>query len=142
MDVEVYHGPNLNKLEDRDEEHYGTGTLGTINDSLESLGESLGVEVTCRQSNHEGELVEWVQDEDKDGLVLNAAAYTHTSVALRDAIDMVSYPVVEVHLSNIYGREAFREESKLSPVCAGVVSGFGQASYTLGLRAVVEHLRA
>lgn len=142
VDLHVYHGPNLNKLQDRDVDHYGSRTLEAINESLSSLGQELGADVTCRQTNHEGELIDWVQDEDKDGLVLNAAGYTHTSVALRDAIEMVSYPTVEVHLSNIYDREDFRSESMISPVCLGVISGFGQASYLLGLRAVVDHLQS
>ncbi|MFB6345022.1 MAG: type II 3-dehydroquinate dehydratase [bacterium] len=142
MIVHVYHGPNLNKLKDRDSDHYGTRSLEAINGSLRSLSEEFDVDVECRQTNHEGELVEWIQNEEKDGLVLNAAAYTHTSVAVRDAIEMVDYPVVEVHLSNIYAREDFREESRISSVCQGVISGFGQASYTLGLRAVIEHLQS
>lgn len=142
MEIHVYHGPNLNKLESRNPDHYGDRSLGSIDESLVQLGEELDVTVTARQTNHEGKLVDWIQEENKDGLVLNAAAYTHTSVALRDAIEMVRYPVVEVHLSNIYGREDFREESLISPVCSGVISGFGRVSYNLGLRAVVEHLQA
>lgn len=141
MEVHVYHGPNLNKLKDRSENHYGSRSLDTINENLVELGRELEAEVTCRQSNHEGELVDWIQDESKDGLVLNAAAYTHTSVALRDAIEVVTYPVVEVHLSNVFDREDFRSESMISPVCAGVISGFGAVSYRLGLRAVIDHLR-
>lgn len=142
MNIHVYHGPNLNRLESRDSEEYGSVTLDGINGELRALGDELGVEVDCRQSNSEGTLVDWVQSEEKDGLVLNAAAYTHTSVALRDAVDLVEYPTVEVHLSNIHAREVFRSESRLAPVCLGQVSGFGPASYRLGLRAVVDHLRS
>lgn len=141
MIVHVYHGPNLNRLGSRDDSHYGSVSLEDINGDLRSLGDELGVDVECRQSNEEGTLVDWVQSEEKDGLVLNAAGYTHTSVALRDAVDLVDYPTVEVHLSNIHAREAFRRESRLAPVCLGQVSGFGPASYRLGLRAVVDHLR-
>jgi 3-dehydroquinate dehydratase-2 len=142
MIIHVYHGPNLNRLETRDTGHYGSATLDGINKELRVLAEELDVKVECRQSNSEGTLVDWVQAEDKDGLVLNAAAYTHTSVALRDAIHLVDYPTVEVHLSNIHTREEFRRESYLAPVCLGQVSGFGPESYRLGLRAVVDHLRA
>ena len=142
MIVHVYHGPNLNRLGSRDADHYGSVTLEGINKELRVLADDLGIEVECRQSNSEGTLVDWIQSEDKDGIVLNAAAYTHTSVALRDAIDLVDYPTVEVHLSNIHSREPFRRESRLAPVCLGQVSGFGPDSYRLGLRAVVDHLRA
>jgi 3-dehydroquinate dehydratase-2 len=141
MIIHVYHGPNLNKLESRDTEHYGANNLGEINTSLRAASTELDVDVKIRQTNQESELVEWIQSEGKDGLVLNAAAYTHTSVALRDAIEMVQYPVVEVHLSNIHARESFRRESRLAPVCLGQIAGFGAESYRLGLRAVVRHLR-
>lgn len=140
MEVHVYHGPNLNRLDDRDETHYGPVDLEGINESLHELAGELDVDLVCRQTNHEGELVEWVQAGDKDGLVLNAAAYTHTSVALRDAIDLVDYPVVEVHLSNLEKRESFRRESMIGAVCVGRVAGFRGDSYRLGLRAVVRHL--
>ncbi len=141
MIVHVYHGPNLNKLKSRDTEHYGGKTLGEINTDLRSTASELEVDLTIRQSNREGELVQWIQSEEKDGLVLNAAAYTHTSIALRDAIGMVEYPVVEVHLSNLQAREPFRRESTIAPVCLGRIAGFGAGSYRLGLRAVVNHLR-
>ncbi len=142
MEIHVYHGPNLNCLERRDSSQYGTTNLTTLNESLVKLGEQLDVEVVTRQSNAEAQLVDWIQELDKDGLVLNPAAFTHTSVALRDAIELVEYPVVEVHLSNIQAREQFRRESLTSAVCLGQISGFGVRSYQLGLRAVVGHLRA
>ncbi len=141
MLIHVYHGPNLNCLGERDENHYGSRDLEDINKNLRTLAEKLDVELKTRQSNHEGELIERIQDESKDGLVLNAAGYTHTSVALRDAVDLVTYPTVEVHLSNVHARESFRHESLLAPVCVGQISGFGVDSYRLGLRAVVRYLR-
>ncbi len=142
MIIHVYHGPNLNRLESREAAHYGSSELGQIDKKIQGLAVELDVELKTRQTNREGELIDWVQQPGKDGLVLNAAAYTHTSVGLRDAIELVDYPVVEVHLSNIYAREEFRRVSLLSPVCLGQVSGFGAVSYLLGLRAVVAHLRA
>lgn len=141
MLIHVYHGPNLNCLGTRNESHYGSETLQDINDDLRSLSEQLDVELETWQTNREGDLIERVQEDDKDGLVLNAAGYTHTSVALRDAVDLVGYPTVEVHLSNVHARESFRENSLLAPVCLGQISGFGSDSYRLGLRAVVRHLR-
>jgi 3-dehydroquinate dehydratase-2 len=141
MLIHVYHGPNLNCLGNRDKNHYGSETLQDINDDLHSLSEQLDVELEIWQTNREGDLIERVQEDDKDGLVLNAAGYTHTSVALRDAVDLVEYPTVEVHLSNVHARESFRENSLLAPVCVGQISGFGSDSYRLGLRAVIRHLR-
>jgi 3-dehydroquinate dehydratase-2 len=141
MIIHVYHGPNLNKLESRDTELYGAENLGDINTSLRAASSEMDIDVKIRQTNQESELVEWIQSEGKDGLVLNAAAYTHTSVAIRDAIGMVEYPVVEVHLSNIHARESFRQKSTIASVCLGQIAGFGAESYRLGLRAVVRHLR-
>lgn len=138
MDIHVYHGPNLNKLSDRDSGHYGQRSLDQINSELGELADQLDVELDTRQTNSEGTLVEWIQATDKNGLVLNAGGYTHTSVAIRDAIDLVDYPVIEVHLSNIHGREAFRRQSKLAPVCAGQISGLGVDSYRLALRSLVR----
>lgn len=140
MEIHVYHGPNLNRLESRSSEHYGRMKLETINNLLEEWAQELGVDVLSRQSNSEGELVEWIQADNKDGLVLNPAGYTHTSVAIRDAVELVDYPVVEVHLSNLYSRETFRRESRIAGVCVGHISGFGPYSYNLGLRAVVNYL--
>jgi 3-dehydroquinate dehydratase-2 len=138
MKILVIHGPNLNLLGTRESDIYGTKTLNEINDSLNSLAADLGVELAIHQSNHEGEIVEIIQHSSKcSALVINPAAYTHTSVAIRDAIAAVDIPAVEIHLSNIYKREEFRHTSLISPVASGQVSGFGPDSYLLGLRAAV-----
>lgn len=138
MNILVLNGPNLNLLGTREPEHYGTLTLADIERRLRSEAESLGVTLAFRQTNSEGELVTWVQQAagEYDGIVLNAAAYTHTSVALRDAIAAVKLPVVEVHLSNVFAREEFRHHSYIAPVCRGSISGFGAMSYVLALRAL------
>ena len=143
MNILVLHGPNLNLLGSRETEVYGTVTLDTINKDVESLARELGVEVTIHQSNVEGELVEWIQKARgrHDALVINPGAYTHTSIALRDAVAGVGIPAVEVHLSNIYRREEFRQHSYIAGVAIGQISGFGAESYALGLRAAVAHLR-
>lgn len=142
MKVLVLHGPSLNLLGSREPELYGTATLAEVNARLEVLADELGAEVDCRQTNREGELVDWIHEcKDRfDGLVINAAGYTHTSIAIRDAIAAVGKPAVEVHLSHIAAREAFRHTSMVAPACIGVISGFGPASYTLGLRALIEYL--
>jgi len=134
----VLHGPNLNLLGTREPGIYGNLTLGEINRRLEALGAELGLEVRAQQSNIEGELVNALQDAPgwAGGVLLNAAAYTHTSVALRDAISAITIPVVEVHLTNIFAREPFRHVSLIAPVCAGSICGFGLQSYLLGLRAL------
>ena len=138
----VLHGPNLNLLGKREPEIYGNLSLEEINSRLVTLGRDLNIEVRCNQSNHEGVLIDalheartWAQ-----GVILNAGGYTHTSVALRDAIIAIVIPVVEVHLSNVYAREEFRHTSLISGVCKGEVMGFGWRSYTLALRALVEIL--
>jgi 3-dehydroquinate dehydratase-2 len=132
-------GPNLNLLGTRQPEVYGRQTLADIEALVRARAAELGVEIDFRQSNHEGELVTWIQEARGrfDAIVLNAAAYTHTSVALRDAISAVSIPTVEIHLSNIHAREEFRHRSLIAPVCRGQISGFGFQSYLLGLQAVV-----
>lgn len=142
MLIHVYHGPNLNCLGSRDENHYDTVSLEDINDRLWRLADKLDVDLTCRQTNSEGKLIDWIQESEKDGLVLNPGGYTHTSVALRDAIELVEYPTVEVHLSNIHARESFRRQSRTASACVGQISGFGSDSYSLGLRAVVSHLQS
>ena len=142
LHILVLHGPNLNLLGTREPTVYGQVTLAEINDMLMGLGKELGVSVEARQSNIEGELVTWIQQAPSQyqGLVFNPAAYTHTSIALRDAITGVGLPMVEVHLSNIYRREGFRRRSYLASVSLGQISGFGPQSYSLGLRALVHTL--
>lgn len=143
MNILVLHGPNLNLLGTREPTLYGTITLDEVNASLKKLGMDLGVSVESRQSNLEGELVTWIQESHAqfEGLVFNPAAYTHTSIALRDAVVGVGIPMVEVHLSNIHRRESFRRRSYLAPVSLGQISGFGPQSYLLGLRALVDALQ-
>lgn len=139
MKILIIHGPNLNLLGTREADVYGTMTLDEINASLEGLAKELGAEVDIKQSNHEGEIVDIIQNaKGCDALVINPAAYTHTSVAIRDAIAAVDIPAVELHLSNIYKREEFRHKSLISPVAHGQISGFGPESYLLGLRAAVS----
>lgn len=142
MKILVLHGPNLNLLGVREPEVYGRLTLEEINSRLVEVGRSLGVEVTCQQSNHEGVLIDALHEARRwaDGVVFNPGGYTHTSVALRDAVAAIGIPVVEVHLSNVYTRESFRHQSLLSAVCRAKVVGFGWQSYALGLRGLVELL--
>ncbi|NJK41819.1 MAG: type II 3-dehydroquinate dehydratase [Acaryochloridaceae cyanobacterium SU_2_1] len=139
----VLHGPNLNLLGRREPQVYGVVTLAQIDAELATLAHSWGYRLTALQSNHEGVLVDAIQaaSEDQSGILINAAAYTHTSVALRDALAAIAIPAVEVHLSNIYRRESFRHHSHLAPVVVGQISGFGEQSYYLGLQALVEHLK-
>jgi 3-dehydroquinate dehydratase-2 len=133
-------GPNLNLLGQREPNVYGRTTLADIEVMVQKRGRELGVEVECRQSNLEGELVGWIQQAKGqfDVVVLNAAAYTHTSIALRDAISATGLPVIEIHLSNIHAREEFRHKSLIAPVCRGQIAGFGAFSYVLGLEAAVS----
>ena len=140
--VLVLHGPNLNLLGNREESVYGTTTLGEINASLSKLGSELGVELDIRQSNHEGELVTWIQEARSkyQGIIINPAAYTHTSIAVRDALSAVDIPAIEVHLSNIHRREEFRRHSYVSGVTLGQISGFGPTGYLLALRGLHEYL--
>ena len=132
----VLNGPNLNLLGSREPGVYGTLTLAELERSCESWGEQLGLQVSCRQSNSEGELISWLHQAGPDGfrgVILNAAGFTHTSVALRDAVAGISVPVIEVHLSNVYAREEFRHRSLLAGVCRGQVTGFGARSYQAAL---------
>jgi len=140
--LQVLHGPNLNLLGTREPEVYGTTTLAEIDASIRAVAEELGVAVSIGQSNHEGELIDTVQQAAAEvaGFVVNAAGYTHTSVALRDALVASGRPFVEVHVSNVYSREPFRRESLLAGVALGTVSGFGAGSYTLAVRGLVRHL--
>ncbi|AFZ19583.1 type II 3-dehydroquinate dehydratase [Allocoleopsis franciscana] len=143
LSILVLHGPNLNLLGRREPGIYGSVTLGEINDRLEQEGQKLQAKVNALQSNHEGVLVDAIHDAlgQHQGILINAGAYTHTSVALRDALTAVAIPTVEVHLSNIYQREAFRHHSFIAPVAIGQISGFGADSYRWGLQALVNHLR-
>lgn len=137
----VLHGPNLNLLGKREPGIYGVVTLDEINRLLVAEASKLQARVSPMQSNHEGELIDAIHNANEhQGIVINAGAYTHTSVAIRDAISAVKLPTVEVHLSNIYQREAFRHYSYIAPVAIGQISGFGAESYRLGLQALVHHL--
>ncbi|PLX44612.1 MAG: type II 3-dehydroquinate dehydratase [Deltaproteobacteria bacterium] len=143
MKILVIHGPNLNLLGTREPEVYGSLTMADINDSLRLLAKELGVEVEFFQSNFEGELVEAVQKAASayDGIVINPAAFTHTSVALRDAFSGVGIPFVEVHISNVHAREHFRRTSYLSDIAIGVIAGLGIESYLGGFKGLVGKLR-
>jgi 3-dehydroquinate dehydratase-2 len=136
----ILHGPNLNLLGTREPGVYGNYRLEDINEALKSRAAELGVQVRCFQSNHEGQLIDALHEarDWADGVVFNPGAYTHTSVALRDAISAIEIPVVEVHLSNVYAREQFRHKSLLAPVCMGKITGFGWRSYLLGLQALAD----
>lgn len=136
MRILCLHGPNLNLLGQREPEIYGRTTLAEIDASLVSLGQRLGVEVVCRQSNHEGVLIDWLHEArgQSEGLIINPGGYTHTSVALRDAIIALDVPCIEVHVSNVYRREPFRHTSLLADVCTARLMGFGPSGYTLALR--------
>lgn len=140
----ILNGPNLNLLGTRQPEVYGTTTLLDIEHQCKAMAVELGVEVVFHQDNSEGALVDHIHDAHgtHDGIILNAGAYTHTSVALMDAISSVELPVIELHLSNVHAREEFRHKSFIAPVALGVICGFGAAGYSHALRAMVEHLRA
>ena len=140
----IIHGPNLNLLGKREEDIYGKMSLGDINDSLSEKAKALGIGIDFFQSNHEGDMVQQIQDAKDQGfsaILINPAAYTHTSVALRDAISAIDIPVVEVHISNIYAREKFRHTSLIAPVAVGQIAGFGVNSYILGLEAIAEIIK-
>ena len=140
----VMHGPNLNLLGTREPEIYGAMDLDALNERLRVLGESLGLQVSAFQSNHEGALIDRLQEAGHSarGVIFNPAGYTHTSVALRDAVSAIQIPVIEVHLSNVQAREPFRRVSLLSEVCLGTISGFGWISYAVALHALQQTLDA
>jgi len=143
MKILILHGPNLNLLGTREPNTYGFQTLDDINSLLYNKAESCGVSIECKQSNIEGVLVDYIQNAkgNFDGIIINAAAYTHTSVAIRDAIVAVDLPTIEVHLSNINSREEFRKHSYLADICMGQISGFKADSYILALEAMVNYLQ-
>ncbi|MBP7217161.1 MAG: type II 3-dehydroquinate dehydratase [Candidatus Omnitrophica bacterium] len=136
----VIHGPNLNLLGKREPAVYGTTTLTQINEALKKLAKKRKIALVIKQSNHEGDIVDAIQQGKArfDGLLINPAAYTHTSVAIRDAIAAAGLPTIEVHLSNIYAREEFRHKSLISPVAKGTIMGFGLQSYLLGLEGLMD----
>jgi len=143
-DLLILNGPNLNLLGMREPTIYGATTLQEIERAAQAYGAERDATITCAQSNSEGALVDHIHHarETQDGIVLNAGAYTHTSIALRDAVAGVGLPTVELHLSNVHAREEFRHHSYLAPVCVGVICGFGAAGYTLAIDALLGHLKA
>ncbi|MEM8751121.1 MAG: type II 3-dehydroquinate dehydratase [Pseudomonadota bacterium] len=138
----VINGPNLNLLGQREPGVYGSTTLDDIESLCRTKLSDAGLDLVFRQSNHEGALVDWLHEAGKDGVgvAINAGAYTHTSIALHDAIKAISVPVVEVHLSNIHAREPFRHHSAIAAACIGQICGFGASSYTLALQALIDHV--
>lgn len=142
--IRILHGPNLNLLGSREQSIYGTLSLDAINSTIATLAKELNVKVDIRQSNHEGELVTWIQESriGYDGIIINPAAYTHTSIAIRDAIAAVNLPTVEVHLSNVHQREEFRHHSYIAGVALGQITGLGVTGYLLALRGLQDHLTA
>ena len=140
----VLHGPNLNLLGQREPDVYGRKTLAQIDADLSARAKELDVEIDCFQSNHEGELVDRIQEamDSAGGILINPAGFTHSSVALRDALAAVALPVIEIHLSNVYARESFRQHSYVSPIAMGVISGLGAHGYLLALEAMAVHLQS
>lgn len=143
MRILLLNGPNLNTLGTREPEIYGRATLADIEEAVATRAAALGADVRSFQANSEGDLIDWLQREapDADGLIVNAGAYTHTSVALRDAVAACGVPTIEVHLSNVWRREEFRHESLLSPVVAGVIAGLGDHSYVLAVDALARIIK-
>ena len=141
MKLLILNGPNLNRLGKREPHIYGAETLSDVENNCTKLAQSFNAEIDFRQSNHEGDLVDWIHeaaDNEMDGIVINPGAYTHTSIAIRDAIASVDVPVIEVHISNIHAREAFRHESKLAAECVGQICGLGTFGYELAMRKFLE----
>ncbi len=143
MKILIMHGPNLNLLGTREPDKYGAKTLDDINRELTAFAYELGIEIDFYQSNIEGELVDKIQEAAGifDGIVINPAAYTHTSIAIPDALKAVNLPVVEVHLTNVHAREEFRQKSYIAPIALGQIAGFGADSYKFGLSAIVNYLQ-
>jgi len=138
----VFHGPNLNLLGQREPNHYGQSSLAEIDGALVHMAGESGVAVECRQTNHEGELIDWIQQlREENFLLLNPGAWTHYSYAIRDAIAGVRVPTLEIHLSNIQAREEFRKHSVIAPVCVGQIAGLGAESYYLGLKYAIDFQR-
>jgi len=143
MKILIINGPNLNMLGIRDKDHYGTKTLKEIEKAIKDEAKKLKINVDCFQSNSEGEIVTKIQNaKDFDGIIINAGAYTHTSLAIRDALEIFGKPVIEVHLSNIYAREAFRHNSYISGIAKGVIAGFKENSYILALYGLYHILKS
>lgn len=144
MKILVINGVNMNMLGLREPEKYGTMTLKDLEKELYAFSFELGIDIETFQSNFEGEIVEKIHSakDNFDGIIINAGAYTHTSIAIRDAIASIDVPTVEIHMTNIYRREEFRHHSYIAPVCVGQISGFGINSYKLGLKAIVDYLVA
>lgn len=142
MKILLLNGPNLNLLGTREPEKYGNTTLNDIENNLKNITQKQNIQLECYQSNHEGDLIDKIQQAKNifDGIILNAGGYTHTSVAIRDAIAGVQIPTVEIHLTNIHAREEFRHNSLIAPVCIGQICGFGAKSYELGLDALINYL--
>lgn len=139
----VLNGPNLNLTGLREPTHYGSATLDEINSALSEAASSLGIETVFFQSNHEGDIIDYIHSaiDNFDGIILNAGAFTHYSYAIRDAIAAVKVPTVEVHMSNVHAREEFRHTSVIAPVCIGSIAGFGSFSYHLALAALIERFK-
>jgi len=142
MKILVIHGPNLNLLGKRENDIYGEETIDSINKEIEKEAEKDNCKVETFQSNHEGDIVDTINQTDAQGIIINPAAYTHTSVAIHDALRAKEVPTIEVHLSNIYAREEFRHKSLIAPVVTGQISGFGKNSYILAINALMEILNA
>ncbi len=143
MVIYVLHGPNLNLLGKREPNVYGIITLDEINEVLKDIADREGIEIRCLQSNWEGQIVDWIHEAQNQaqGILINPGAFTHYSIAIRDALASVALPTVEVHLSNIYNREEFRKASVIAPIVQGQISGFGQLSYELGLMGLIKIIR-
>lgn len=144
IQVWVLHGPNLNMLGTREPAHYGTQTIAEIDEGLKLRGHGMRAEVTCRQSNHEGHLIDWIQEAERSGvdaIVINAASHTHTSIGIHDALAMYKGVKIEVHLSNVWKREPFRHHSMISGVVDGVIAGLGPMGYELALQGAVKTVR-